>query len=136
MMSWQIYGYVYCVCANEKAYLAFKVCNNSDLLRKSKLRDNFKNAQTNYDRKLRFYKRKFKKQESDQLSISSSDNPAEMWAKLKRLAEPVTSRVAMEIVREDGTISHDVKEVLQRWHKDISQLFSGIREDPDIVFED
>ena len=29
-----------------------------------------------------------------------------------------------------------MKEVLQRWHNDISQLFSGIREDPDIVFDD
>jgi hypothetical protein len=125
-----------CVCANEKAYLAFKVRNNSDIFKKSQLRDNFKNAQKDYDKKFRFYKRKFKKQESDKLSISSSDNPAEMWAKLKRLAEPVTSRMAMEIVREDGTISHDVKEVLQRWHNDISQLFSGIREDPDIVFDD
>ena len=71
-----------------------------------------------------------------QLGISASDNPTEMWAKLKKLADPMNSKVAMEIVREDGTISQDVKEVLGRWHRDISQLFSGIREEPEIVFDE
>ena len=57
-----------------------------------------------------------------------------MWAKLKKLGEPVNNKVAMEIVRQDGTISRDVVEVLERWHNDIAQLFSGLRQDPDIVF--
>ena len=39
-------------------------------------------------------------------------------------------------MRANGTISRDIKEVLTRWHQDISALFSGIREDPDIVFDD
>ena len=59
-----------------------------------------------------------------------------MWEKLRKLAEPVSNRVAMEIVREDGTISSDIREVLERWHRDISNLFSGIRNDPDIVFDE
>ena len=42
----------------------------------------------------------------------------------------------MEIVRADKTISRDVREVLERWHHDISTLFSGIRENPETAFDD
>ena len=48
----------------------------------------------------------------------------------------MNSKAALVIVRADGTISRDIKEVLARWHQDISGLLSGIREDPDIVFDD
>ena len=124
------------LCANEKSYLSFKVRNNKDLYKKAELREKYKNAQKSYDKRYRFYKRKSKKQAQEQLGISATDNPTEMWNKLKKLSEPVNSRVAMEIVREDGSISRDVEEVLQRWHRDISQLFSGLREDPELAFNE
>ena len=41
----------------------------------------------------------------------------------------------MEIVREDQTISCDVKEVLHRWHNDISKLYSGLLDNPDVAFD-
>ena len=39
-------------------------------------------------------------------------------------------------MREDKTISNDIKKKLERWHKDISNLFSGIRENPEFAFDD
>ena len=42
----------------------------------------------------------------------------------------------MEIVREDDTISHDLKGILERWFSDISKLFFGLREDPDMAFDE
>ena len=59
-----------------------------------------------------------------------------MWKQLKSLAEPKSSKVVMEIIREDKSISTDIKEILSRWHKDISGLFSGVRENPDLAFDD
>ena len=59
-----------------------------------------------------------------------------MWAKLKKLSNPPSTRAALEIVREDGYISTDMKEILKRWHSDISRLFSGLRENPDFAFDD
>ena len=41
-----------------------------------------------------------------------------------------------EIIKEDNTISNDVKEVLKRWHTDISKLFSNIEENPEVAFND
>ena len=33
-------------------------------------------------------------------------------------------------------ISRDVKEILERWHHDISRLFSGLRDDPEMAFNE
>ena len=59
-----------------------------------------------------------------------------MWAKLRTLCNPPSTRAALQIVREDESISSDVKEVLARWHKDISNLFSGLRQNPNFAFDD
>ena len=56
--------------------------------------------------------------------------------KAEATKQPSTARAALEIVREDETISRDLKEILERWFKDIASLFSGLREDPDIAFDD
>ena len=52
-----------------------------------------------------------------------------MWGQLKKLDNPLTAKAALEIVREDDTISHDLKEILERWFSDISKLFSGLHEE-------
>ena len=59
-----------------------------------------------------------------------------MWAKLKKLSNPTSTKAVLEIVRADETISNDKKEVLKRWHTDISNLFSGLRNNPDFPFND
>ena len=46
-----------------------------------------------------------------------------MWKQLKSLSEPKSSKVVLEIIRQDKSISTDIKEVLERWHSDISGLF-------------
>ena len=33
-------------------------------------------------------------------------------------------------------VSTDIQEILSRWHKDISKLFAGLRENPDFSFND
>jgi hypothetical protein len=42
----------------------------------------------------------------------------------------------LEIIREDDTLSSDIKEVLYKWHSDFAQNLSGIRENPEVVFDD
>ena len=39
-------------------------------------------------------------------------------------------------MRADNSVSQDIKEVLSRWFQDISGLFSGIQENPDMIFDD
>ena len=59
-----------------------------------------------------------------------------MWAKFKKLSNPTSTKAVLEIVRADETISNDKKEVLKRWHTDIYNLFSGLRNNPDFPFND
>ena len=55
---------------------------------------------------------------------------------MKRLYDPPSSRAAMEILREDGSVSKDIKEILEKCHQDISKLFLGLRDNPEIAFNE
>ena len=59
-----------------------------------------------------------------------------MWSRLKKLNNPPSSRAALEIVRADDSISHDLKEILERWLNDISILFSWANDDTEMAFND
>ena len=89
-----------------------------------------------FDGKFWYFKRKHKKSEFEDLENLAKTSPNKMWAKLKKLSNPPSTKAALEIVREDGSISTDMKEILNRWHGDISRLFSGLRENPEFAFDD
>ena len=100
------------------------------------MRSIFKSAQLIFDKKYRYFKRKHEKEQFNELETFAQSNPAAMWKALKRLNNPPNTKAALEIVRQDGSISADIKEVLERWLKDISRLFSGLQENPDVVFDE
>ena len=122
-------------CQAEKQYLTFKVTSNADFHHKNNLRNIYKDAQTHFDKKFRFYKRKYNNKHQNELHDLAAKNSTDIWIKIKKLHSPPT-RPPLEIVKEDNTISSDIKEILERWHSDISRLFSGLRENPEIAFDD
>ena len=132
----ELEGYWKEVCNTEKEYLQFKVSNNGQLAWKNQLRLKYKAAQKTFDKKFRYFKRLSKKKDFEDLSNLADSNPTEMWAKLKRLCDPPSSRAAMEILREDGSVSTDIQEILEKWHQDISKLFSGLRDNPEMAFNE
>ena len=123
-------------CKSEKKYLNFKVHSNQDFPLKNDLRFQFKNAQKHFDKKYRYFQRQHRNKQNFDLETSAKSNPAAMWDQLKRLNNPPTARAALEIIREDDTISRDLKEILERWYNDISKLFSGLRENPEMAFNE
>ena len=123
-------------CEAESNYLRFKVHLRGDLQYKSYLRSIFKSAQLVFDKKYRYFKRRHEKEQFNELETFARSNPAAMWKALKRLNNPPNTKAALEIVRQDGSISADIKEVLERWLTDISRLFSGLQENPDVVFDE
>ena len=104
------------VCKTEKQYLSFKVQSNEQLPWKNKLRNDYKSTQNLFDKKFRFFKRQHKKKDFEDLEQFSKNNPTQMWAKFKLLCDPPSTRAALEIVRADGSISNDIKEILERWY--------------------
>ena len=123
-------------CQVEKNFLNFKVKTHADNHIKCQLRLEFKNAQKVFDKKFRQTERNFKKQQNKELENNAKSNPTSMWSSLKKLNNPPSSRAALEIVRADKSISRDLKEILERWLNDISKLFSGVRENPGMAFDD
>ena len=122
-------------CQIEKNYLNFKVVTPADRYNKSILRNEFKDARKVFDKTFRQAKRNYKKQSQRELERNAKQNPTDMWSSLKKLNNPPCSRAALEIVRADDTISHDLKEILERWLLDISKLFSGVEDNPEMVFD-
>ena len=122
-------------CQMEKNYINFKAKSHLDQNRKAQLRADFKTAQKVFDKSFRKAQRNHKKQSLHELEISAQQNPTDMWSRLKKLSNPPSTQAALEIVRADGTISKDLKEILERWLLDISKLFSGVQDNPDMVFD-
>ena len=114
----------------EKEFLAFKVESPADNFNKNQLRQKYKNAQKLFDKKFRQTERKYKKQKIIELENYAKFDPTKMWSNLKKLNNPPSSRAVLEIIRNDNTLSRDVKEVLERWFIDISKLFSRIKDNP------
>ena len=122
-------------CQAEKNYLNCKVSCQRDLPIKNNFKNVFKSAQTNFDKKFRYLKRKFNSQKQKELLDLASENNPNIWVKIKKLNSP-PSRPPLEIVRADQTISTNIKEILERWHLDISRLFSGLRDNPEMAYDE
>ena len=103
---------------------------------KRELHATYKHFQNIFDKKFRYFKRKASKKEFIDIENECKDNPTAVWERIRKSGDPFSSRTALEIVREDGSISNDVQEVLERWHEDISALYSGLRENPEFAFND
>ena len=123
-------------CSKERQFSLFKCKNKGDQYRKGLLRIRFKESQRAFDKRFRYFKRQYKVSQLNELENLAASNPAEMWRKINALSEPKSSRAVMEIIKEDGAISGDLKEILCRWYNDISGLFSGLKESPEQAFDD
>ena len=90
------------VCQSEKEYLSYKANKNSQVPLKIHLGNIYKNCQNAFDSKYRYFKRKHKKQDYEDLENSAKHDIPGMWKKLKKLSNPPSTRAALEIVREDN----------------------------------
>ena len=128
-------------CDREKYYLSFQ-CDGKDRYQrnaKQLLLDDFKQAQKRFDTKFRQLKRQHNYNSFHKLadlSEKAANDPCEMWKRLKALSDRKSSHVLLETIRDDGSISKDKKEVLLKWYNDFSECFKGIKDDPDLVFDD
>ena len=123
-------------CEKEKLFSEFICKSREDILQKQILRKLFQQSQQHFDKKFRFFKRQHKSKNFKDLENMATNDPNEMWKRFKSLSEPKSSKVILEIIRNDKSISTDIKEILTRWHSDISGLFSGVRENPELAYDD
>ena len=122
-------------CKTEKAYLGFKATNQTDRNRKSQLRDLFKRAQQTFDKKYRTFKRQHESKNISIIYDLAKNKSPNLWEHIKKLNCPPT-KPRFEIIRDDGSVSTDSDEILDKWFTDISRLYSGVRNNPEMVFDE
>ena len=100
----------------------FKMGRGSN--RKATLWQNFKVAQGEFDKKFRFYKRKYHRDIMHEIEQLNTSNPKEFWSKIKSIGPKRKSRIPFEILGEDGEIITDTNQILQKWKSDFHSLFT------------
>ena len=86
-----------------------------------------------FDKRFRNYKRQFAKSNQALLHKLAMEKLPNVWDQIKNLNCP-PKRPPLEVLKEDGTITRDTMEVSDKWYQDISRLFTGIKENPDMAF--
>ena len=128
-------------CNFEKTYSVFKCDGKNPLQRvhKQKLLNEFKQAQKLFNVRYRQIKRHHQNRAFHELAAladKASGDPNEMWKRLRALSDHKPAHILLEIIKQDGSISKDITEVLLKWHSEFSACFKGIKDDPDLVFDD
>ena len=65
----------------------------------------------------------------------AADRSPNIWQEIKKLTSPPICPI-LEIVNADGNTSRRAEDVRNKWYSYISRLFSGLKNDPDIAYDD
>ncbi len=91
---------------------------------KRRLLERFQIAQQRFDKEYNKAKRNFQKQQQSEISTLNTSDPRKFWQKVKSLGPNLQKKdIPMEVVLDDGTVSHNLSDVLQKWKSDYETLF-------------
>lgn len=91
--------------------------------RKRALHSEFIQCQTHFDRKLRFFKRRFKRGQALKLEQLHTGNPQQFWREIHKLGPKKKTLIPMEVLLESGGSSSEFGQILKKWEKDYSELY-------------
>ncbi len=97
-----------------------------------------KDRQKTLDREVQKAKRGWWKKQQDELLAMQSHNPQDFWKEIGKLgvATDRNKKIPWEIVNENGSVSHDPREVLQTWSGDFAVLYNPGSDNMDNVQDD
>ncbi|XP_049903768.1 uncharacterized protein LOC126392428 [Epinephelus moara] len=93
--------------------------------KKRDLKDEFKQCQFNFDRRLRYFKRRFRRGQALQLEQLESRNPQQFWREINKLGPQKTLLIPLEILKDDGESSFEIDLILKQWERDYRNLYTG-----------
>ena len=105
----------------EKAFLKCKGSRNE----RAKKRYDFKNARNTFDKHLRQTERIYRRSIAMDIEDMVTKNPNDFWSKINKLGPRKSTPVPMEVVDENGRISHDQQCVYDTWRSEFSNLYNG-----------
>ncbi len=103
---------------NEKAFIQATPCKRT-LCHKE-----FKVAQHNFDKLLRYHSRKYQRGKALTIEKCCTDNPKEFWKHIKQLGPKCSKTIPLTVQTETETIT-EVNDVLVRWQNDLYKLYNN-----------
>ena len=104
---------------SEKLYLKCK----GDRAEKQHLLHIFRNKQHVFDKRYRFFKRKYQRGQILHLEQIQTSNPQAFWNEINKLGPKRAKHIPMEVWGEEGHLVDDGVQVLNKWETE----FSGFR---------
>ena len=102
-------------------------------IEKSRLLLDFRKKRKLFDKFYNKAKRQFKEDVKIGIAESETKNPREFWSKLKRLGRNNNkTELPSEVKLEDGSITNNKKEVLNKWQNDFSNIYNAGEASDDI----
>lgn len=109
------------LCSTERTFLR---CGPGDPWKRRALHDEFKQCQVNFGRKLRFFKRRFKRGQALKLEQLQTGNPQQFWREIHKLGPKKKMLIPMEVLIENSGPSFESGQILKKWEKDYSNLYA------------
>ena len=106
---------------SEKRFLKHVGTNRS----RRELLQNFKNAQSLFDKRLRQREREYNRNKLLQIEEVCTKNPKEFWNHIKKLGPRKKSETPMKVRLDENTHSSDIDTVLEKWKNDFSSLYNN-----------
>ena len=109
------------LCSAEKTFLK---CGLGEPWKRRAVHSEFKQCQVNFDRKLRFFKRRFNRGQALKLEQLQTGNPQQFWREIHKLGPKKKTLIPMEVLMESGGSSFESSQILKKWEKDYSDLYA------------
>ena len=94
-------------------------------MQKRRLRDEFKRCQHIFDKRVRFFKRRFTRGQAMHLEQLQSNNPQKFWSEINRLGPKKVQKIPMEVRLPNGDLENRTEKVLKVWESEFANLYSG-----------
>ena len=101
----------------------FRKCKGSRN-RKNDLRNQYKAAQKVFDKAFRTEERNYNVSLMNDIETSCFNDPKSFWKHLKGLGPKIKKEIPIEIVKDDGSRSKQVPDVLEKWASDFESLYN------------
>ena len=92
------------------------------------MRRDYCESSDTFNETLRRSERKFRTVPTEIESISTT-NPNDLWDRIRKLGPRVGKQIPIEVVTENGGVTREQHEVLDRWKQDFERLYNGSKSD-------
>ena len=84
----------------------------------------FKHAQSQFNKKFKFFKYQYEKTKMIEFETLNINNPIEFWNKIKQLGPYKKNSIPMEVIKENGILVTDSDSVLSIWQSEFRKLYN------------